>query len=51
MVKIKVDNFPDDIFRQFNSIYCEDGEKILYCNENELEFALKHKLACREIRL
>lgn len=51
MVKIKVDNFPDDIFRQFNSIYCEDGEKILYCNENELEFALNHKLACREIRL
>ena len=51
MVKIKVDNFPDDIFRQFNSIYCEDGEKILYCNENELEFALKHKLACREISL
>ena len=32
-----------------NSIYCEDGEKILFCDQEELDFALTHQLQCRDI--
>ena len=46
---IKIHNLPKDIFRLFNSIYCEDGTKILFCDEEELNFALKHSLYCRNI--
>lgn len=49
-VKIKVDNFPVDVFRHFNSIYCEDGEIILFCDKNELDFALENRLYCRTIK-
>lgn len=48
-IYIKINNLPKEIFRLFNSIYCEDGEKILFCDKDELEFALKHQLQCRDI--
>lgn len=40
---------PKEVFRLFNSIYCEDGEKILFCNKEELGFALTHQLQWRDI--
>lgn len=48
-IYIRINDLPKEVFRLFNSIYCEDGEKILFCDKNELEFALKHKLQCRNI--
>ena len=48
-IYIRINDLPKEVFRLFNSIYCEDGEKILFCDKNELEFALKHQLQCRNI--
>ena len=48
-IYIRINDLPKDVFRLFNSIYCEDGEKILFCDKNELEFALKHQLQCINI--
>ncbi len=50
-ITIKIQILPKEIFRLFNSIYCEDGSKILFCDEEELAFALKHQLRCRNIAL
>lgn len=46
---VKINYLPKEIFRLFNSIYCEDGEKILFCDQEELDFALTHQLQCRDI--
>lgn len=45
----KISCLPKEVFRLFNSIYCEDGEKILFCDKEELGFALTHQLQCRDI--
>ena len=46
---VKINYLPKEVFRLFNSIYCEDGEKILFCDKEELGFALTHQLQCRDI--
>ena len=46
---VKISCLPKEVFRMFNSIYCEDGEKILFCDKEELGFALTHQLQCRDI--
>ena len=48
-VKAKISVLPNFVFKQFNSIFCEDGTKILFCDEEELRFALSHQLNCRKI--
>lgn len=48
-VKIKVNILSDEIFKQYNSIFCEDGKLILFCDKEELKFAIEHPLKCREI--
>ncbi len=48
---VKIQHLPKEVFRLFNSIYCEDGKIILYCDKEELEFALSHKLKCRDIKV
>ena len=47
--KLKINILPNVVFQQFNSIFCEDGTKILFCDEDQLKFALNHKLNCRKI--
>ena len=49
-VFIKIVKVPSDIILQLNSIFCEDGEKILFCNKEALEKALELKLDCRHIK-
>lgn len=48
---VKIQKLPKEVFRLFNSIYCEDGEKVLYCDKKELEYALSHQLNCRDIKV
>lgn len=48
---VMIQHLPKEVFRLFNSIYCEDGEKILYCDREELDYALSHKLNCRDIKV
>lgn len=48
---VRIRKFPKEIFRQYNSIFCEDGDKILFCNKEELEFALRNQLDCRKIEI
>ena len=50
-VTILINNLPDDILRQFNSIFCEDGNKILFCDKDELDKALKLKLDYRYVKI
>ena len=49
IVTVKIKKMPIEIVRQFNSIFCEDGNKILYCNKNELDVARKTKVPGRDI--
>ena len=46
---VKINVLPKFVFQQFNSVFCEDGTKILFCDEDQLKFALNHKLNCRKI--
>lgn len=48
-LNVEIHTLPKEIFQLFNSIYCEDGEKILFCDKEELDFALTHQLQCRDI--
>ena len=48
---VKINVLPKFVFQQFNSIFCEDGTKILFCDENEMRFAMNHKLNCRKITI
>ena len=48
-VRIRI--LPKEVFQLYNSIFCEDGEKILFCDKNELDFALSHQLQCRNIEV
>lgn len=43
-VNIKIYPVDSKIVDRFNSIFCEDGNKILFCNKEDLDraFALKH---------
>lgn len=50
-VTVKIQELPLDIARQFNCIFAEDGEKILFTDESELDFAHKNKLLNRKITL
>ena len=47
----QIHTLPKEVFRLYNSIYCDDGEKILFCDKAELDFALSHTLQCRTIEL
>ena len=48
---VKIHSLRKEYFRLFNSIYCEDGRTILFCDKGELDFALTHPLQCREIEM
>ena len=49
IAKVKISVLPNMIFKQFNSILCEDGEKILFCDEQEMKFALLNKMDYRKV--
>lgn len=46
---LKIKEFPTEIVTQMNSMLCEDGDLILYCDETALKKALKTKMPYREI--
>ena len=48
---VKIQRLPKKVFQLYNSIFCEDGEKILFCDKKELDFALSHRLRCRDIEV
>lgn len=48
---VKINTLPKFVFKQFNSIFCEDGTKILFCDEQEMRFALNNRLCCRTVSL
>ena len=48
-VTILIQTLPKSIVRAFNSIFCEDGEKILFCEQEELDIAINNPLPCRSV--
>ena len=48
---VKIQRLPKEVFRLFNSIYCEDGSIVLFCEKEELDYALSHRLSCRDIKV
>lgn len=50
-VTLKIKEMPTGIVKQLNSMLCEDGDLILYCDEPALEAALKDRMPYREIDL
>lgn len=48
-VFLKIKEMPTRIVTQMNSMLCEDGELILYCDESALEKALKAKMPYRTV--
>ncbi len=50
-VTLKIKEMPSGIVKQMNSMLCEDGDLILYCDETALEAALKDRMPYREIDL
>ena len=47
--RIDIDVLPEFIFQHYNSIFCEDGSKILYCDREAFDNAMRIKLNCREV--
>lgn len=50
-VFLKIKDMPSIIVKQMNSMFCEDGTLILYCDKTALESALKTKMPYREVML
>lgn len=50
-VTLKIKDMPTGIVKQMNSMLCEDGDLILYCDKTALETALKERMPYREIDL
>lgn len=46
---IKINHLSKEVFRQYNAIFCEDGDKILYCDKAELDWALNNRIDGRRI--
>ena len=50
-IYVKIQSLPNEVFRSFNSIYCEDGKRILFCDREELDKALSMTLSFRNIKV
>ncbi len=48
-VFLEIKKMPTIIVKQMNSMLCEDGELILYCDESALEYALKNEMPYRTV--
>ncbi len=50
-ITLKIKEMPAGVVKQMNSMLCEDGELILFCDKPALEAALKDRMPYREIDL
>ena len=50
-VFLEIKELPTGIVTQMNSMLCEDGEVVLYCDKEALEKALKTKMDYREVNV